>query len=306
MTFLMKQFGTVEFSEAEIDRCIGILKTNGMKLETGNLKQSSGVVLYPVYCLINSSCVSNTNHIKTESLNLEVRAQVEIKAGEEITTRYVSSTLGNNRRQQYLAKFWYFNCSCARCSDSSEFNTHMSSVRCSQCSDGLLSKSQPLVPSSPWTCPTCSTLVETQVVEDQLDALENMMNQVDMTDIDSMEEMLYHLLNQTILHPQHYIVIELSHSLIFAYSKPDLTRPQMDRKIQLCQQVLAVLGVVDPGFTSWRGKLLNELSNTVLLISRSDYSAGAISLQTFKRRIYNSMKHMATAKKCINAGFSIS
>ena len=72
MTFLVKQFGGVEFSEAEIDRCIGILKTNGMKLEHGGLKQSSGVVLYPIYCLINSACVSNTNHIKTETLELQV------------------------------------------------------------------------------------------------------------------------------------------------------------------------------------------------------------------------------------------
>ena len=72
MTFLVKQFGCVEYSEAEIDRCIGILKTNGMKLEHSRLKASSGVVLYPIYCLINSACVSNTNHIKTESLELQV------------------------------------------------------------------------------------------------------------------------------------------------------------------------------------------------------------------------------------------
>ena len=74
MTFLVKQFGCVEYSEAEIDRCIGILKTNGMKLEHSRLKASSGVVLYPIYCLINSACVSNTNHIKTETLELQVRS----------------------------------------------------------------------------------------------------------------------------------------------------------------------------------------------------------------------------------------
>ena len=306
MTFLIKQFGGVEFSEAEIDRCIGILKTNGMKLEHGGLKQSSGVVLYPIYCLINSACVSNTNHIKTDRLELQVRAQVGIKAGQEITTRYVSSTLGNTRRRELLRKFWYFHCQCVRCRDGSEFNTHMSSVRCSQCSSGLLTKTEPLDLSSHWACHHCHVTVSNTTVEEQVDALENMMNQVDTTDIDAMEEMIHHLLTSTILHPQHYVLIELSHSLIFAYSKPGLTRPQMDRKVQLCHQVLAVLGVVDPGFTSWRGKLLNELSNTVLLISRTDYAAGAIDLKTFKRRIYNSMKHMASAKKCINSGFSIS
>ena len=237
---------------------------------------------------------------------LQVRAQVGIKAGEEISTRYVSSTLGNNRRRQYLGKFWYFQCRCARCSDSTEFSTHMSSVRCLACREGLLVKTDPLTSSSPWRCQSCTSLVQTHLVEEQVDALEDQVNQLDMTDIDSMEKMIFHLLEETLLHPQHYIVIELSHSLIFAYNKKSLSRPEMDRKVQLCQQVLAVLGTVDPGFTSWRGKLLNELSNTVLQISRTDYSAGTINLHTFKRRIYNSMKYMATAKKCINAGFSIS
>ena len=100
------------------------IKVNGMKLEHGKLRQNPGVVLYPIYCLINSDCVSNTNYIKTEA-NLElqarthssivrvcinksiagcaqVRAQVAIKAGQEITTRYVSPTLGNCRRRQHL------------------------------------------------------------------------------------------------------------------------------------------------------------------------------------------------------------
>ena len=74
MSFLFTQFGSIDYSEQEIDRCIGILKVNGMKLEHGKLRQNPGVVLYPIYCLINSDCVSNTNYIKTEaSLELQAR-----------------------------------------------------------------------------------------------------------------------------------------------------------------------------------------------------------------------------------------
>ena len=50
------------------------IKVNGMKLDHGKLRQNPGVVLYPIYCLINSDCVSNTNYIKTEaSLELQAR-----------------------------------------------------------------------------------------------------------------------------------------------------------------------------------------------------------------------------------------
>ena len=133
MSFLFSQFGIIEYTEAEIDRCIGILKVNGMKLEQGLLKENPGVVLYPIYCLINSDCVSNTNYIKTSSLELQLRSQVKIQRGEEITTRYVSPTLGNNRRRQYLKKYWYFDCCCSRCADKTELGTNMSSVRCEEC-----------------------------------------------------------------------------------------------------------------------------------------------------------------------------
>ena len=89
--------GTEEtFSQQEIQRMIGILKTNGMKLEPhGPEKGISGVGLYPIYCLLNHSCYSNTNYVKFPDYHLELRSQVPIKRGEEISTRYISATIGN-------------------------------------------------------------------------------------------------------------------------------------------------------------------------------------------------------------------
>ena len=47
--------------------------------------------------------------------------------------------------------------------------------------------------------------------------------------------------SHSLLHPQHYLVIELMHSLAIAYSsRHSLTRPQQERKVQLCSQVLQV------------------------------------------------------------------
>ena len=74
---------------------IGILKTNGMKLEPhGTEKGIQGVALYPIYCLINHSCFSNTNYVKFPDLHLELRSQIPIKKGEQIYTRYISATIG--------------------------------------------------------------------------------------------------------------------------------------------------------------------------------------------------------------------
>merc|ERR1719370_494392 len=81
-----------------------------MKLEEGGLSSSPGVVLYPAYCLINHACSNNTNYQKLPDLRLELRSQVAIRKGEEISTRYVSSTVGNFRRRRDLHQVCLLHC----------------------------------------------------------------------------------------------------------------------------------------------------------------------------------------------------
>jgi hypothetical protein len=73
---------------------IGILRTNGMKMEPHGDRGIPGVVIYPIYCLINHACYNNTNYVKFPDLHLELRSQLAIRKGEQIFTRYVSSTIG--------------------------------------------------------------------------------------------------------------------------------------------------------------------------------------------------------------------
>ena len=81
-------------------------------------------------------------------------------------------------------------------------------------------------------------------------------------DINHLEEMLYHF--SSLLHPNHYIIIDIMHNLVHLYAaKPNLSRPEKERKIQLCVTVLETLVKIDPGFTKWRGTLLQEMIHTV-------------------------------------------
>ena len=67
--------------------------------------------------------------------------------------------------------------------------------------------------------------------------------------------MLFHY--SELLHPSHYILVDIMHNLVHLYAgQESLTRPEKERKIQLCLTVLDTLGKVDPGFTKWRGTLL--------------------------------------------------
>ena len=42
------------------------------------------------------------------------------------------------KRRKKLREKWFFDCACKRCNDPSEFGSHVSSLKCAQCPDGLI------------------------------------------------------------------------------------------------------------------------------------------------------------------------
>ena len=72
--------------------------------------------LFPTFSLINHSCVRNARHLITSDERvMEVVAQTEIRAGEEINVRYTAGVLEPfTARQENIASQWHFTCSCTR------------------------------------------------------------------------------------------------------------------------------------------------------------------------------------------------
>lgn len=169
-----------EFSHQEILRMIGILRTNGMKLEPSvyNCSGSPGVALYPIYCLINHACYNNTNYVKFPDLHLELRSQLPIRKGQEIFTRYISSTIGNVRRRQDIRRYWFFDCECDRCRDPTEMGTLMSALRCLSCDSGFLLPVDGLDYESDWACDGCSKTVKFKTVDEVLATIEKQVRNV--------------------------------------------------------------------------------------------------------------------------------
>lgn len=121
--------------------------------------------------------------------------------------------------------------------------------------------------------------------------------------IETMEEMLFHY--QKLLHPNNYLIMDIMHNLVHIYAgKESLTRPEKERKIQLCHIVLDVLGRVDPGFTTWRGTLIQEMIHTLMMISKEDHTAARITEKEFHRRLNFCSRKLREAKLCLNGGFT--
>jgi hypothetical protein len=174
---------------------IGQLFNNAKSLEKQG-HNSSG--LYGRYAMINHACVSNSKVVvgrATSKFTIQVRAQILINKGEEITTRYVGITNGVPLRADMLREHWCFTCSCARCMDPTELGSYSSAILCKKCmafnegdtkAQGLLlpdassSSSAALDPSltssviaaaaTKWKCNTCGSTTPKDLVEKIIEA----------------------------------------------------------------------------------------------------------------------------------------
>ena len=61
---------------------------------------------------------------------------------------------------------------------------------------------------------------------------------------------------------------------------------------------------MDPGYTKWRGTLLQELIHPLMQITKRDHDLELISPLEFRRRLDFCTRNLNTAKKCIRGGFT--
>ena len=164
-----------------VSTVISQLFNNAKSLEkAGN--DSSG--LYAQYALINHACVSNAKVvIGKDNFNLEVRAQVPIKCGEEITTRYIGVNTGAPVRADIIQQHWSFTCGCLRCSDPTDLGTYSSALICGACR--MFNDNTPtqglVLPHSPdtktpaafshiWKCNSCEKTLTKEAVHKLIDS----------------------------------------------------------------------------------------------------------------------------------------
>ncbi len=117
-------------------------------------------VINSIYNLYTFRCFIQllTPHAKKRNTNL-----MSQKAAHNMLVKF---TLGIERFIKLFTYFflklkrsWFFDCTCQRCSDPTEFGTFISSPKCLQCSIGLLCPVQPLDHSTDWKCQECGNLL---------------------------------------------------------------------------------------------------------------------------------------------------
>lgn len=214
--------------------------------------------LYATGCIIEHSCIPNCHFTfdKKNGFKLTVRAARDIRRGEHIATCYSNVLWGTQLRRQQLKEMKYFKCCCERCADPTELGTHFSSMRClgsdeAPC-NGIQVPVSPLSDNVEWACSECPVRVPGEQIAFIVGKMGEEIEQViqKTPNVPAFEVLLDKLAN--FLHPQHYHMFALKHSLIQLYGNhkdyfiENISTDALKRKLKLVDDLLQIVQRLDP------------------------------------------------------------
>ncbi len=291
--------------EEKVLRIMGIRRTNANAMSA---EGKQGNLLYPVYALMNSNCYSNTFYTLTEDeeegggrFKMEVRAQVDIAEGEEITTRYVCSFDCLPGRQVKIWQNWRFLCRCRRCSDPTDLGTYFSALRCRACSggEGFLLPAATDVLNPPWRCDSCGHSEGPRHVTERLSECQRLVKEGLFA---SRPAELWERLSRE-LHPNHFLMCTLRQKRFFVRDRFD---PKVERDLEdmvaTGERLLEVVTAIDPGFTKRRGRILKVLAKDRMMLARLRRELRLIGEKEFKSALRVAAAECKTMALCFLYG----
>ncbi|XP_060654179.1 SET domain-containing protein SmydA-8 [Drosophila nasuta] len=250
-----KQNVLSDYEPELLHRLCGIIETNYMVIELATGVELSG--LFRQACMMEHACQPNCYfQFDATTQRIAVRAGCDIKKGDHLKITYTNILWGTQMRQHHLRMTKHFSCRCPRCEDPTEYGSYVSAMRClgdvSKTCDGLQLPVEPLNEQTQWKCDTCPMLVDAAyVTEVQTHMTEEVERLLAGSPTASEVELLLARLSQ-LLHPNHFHMFNLKHTLIQLYGHEPglelvtLTDLQLGRKLRLCEELRNVCHRLDP------------------------------------------------------------
>ncbi|XP_012268035.2 SET domain-containing protein SmydA-8 isoform X2 [Athalia rosae] len=303
-----------KFSEEDVHTACGILEVNSHEARTP--LGYSARALYPITAMLNHSCVSNTSHsISLEDYSVRVRTTTDVPRGAELYGSYTHSLQPTILRREHLRESKHFDCACRRCSDPTELGTHMSSLKCNKCDNGIIVPLDSLDSDSTWKCTHCPFTTGSQairrvlsIIQAEIDAAEEVTGFADGGDAIQVRETVFRKY-RSVLHPQHAFNTMLRYSLSQLYGRcegyllDDLPDVVLEHKVDICRMLLRVLDVVEPGYTRVRGMTLYELHAPLLFLAKNLFHAGVIDNAGLKSKMIEAAEILKEAANILTLEF---
>jgi len=234
--------------------------------------------MFPLTALLNHSCANNIQRktVQTQQgVKMSVKASRSIKKGEEIFNSYIDILEPTFVRQYLLYETKNMNCRCARCLDPTDFGLNGNTIICPFCKESsclpvystdITLETGELV-AKVWQCTACTKSIPQEKVSQLLQWVynkqKNLLKSQSNDRIAKFEKFLTD--TEKKICGSNMLLIRLKYNLLALYGRlPGYTQQEMresdwKRKIELCEQILEVLKVLEPGMTVRKGRILHEL-----------------------------------------------
>ncbi|KAK6630412.1 hypothetical protein RUM43_014757 [Polyplax serrata] len=292
--------------------CIGFHKRNGHSNVECNWLSKSLVgsksiedfygfyyALTPLRCLILKEENENVwKRMKTMEAHTEERMKDNIlwQTNQEMAVNVIRNDWG-------IKKFGendiHFVCGVLeRCSDPTELGTYVSAMKCQKCRSGFLLPENPLDDESSWTCGTskCKSVVDVSQLIPTMNQFYAELDSINGNDIEGYEAFLKKC--QNIFHENHYLCLSAMHCLSQIYGKidgyliNDMTDEQLERKSQICRNLIKIFEKLEPGLTKERGLLLYELHAPLMILLKRKCACKTTNVREIKLKINQVVKYL--------------
>ncbi|XP_004931827.1 SET domain-containing protein SmydA-8 [Bombyx mori] len=298
-----------KFDKELVQKVCGILEVNSVEVPSHG--GFSIRAIYPRLAITAHSCVPNIVHtVLSNDYRVQVRAAIPIKSGENLYLCYTYALSPTLVRREFLVESKFFYCDCHRCADPTELNTHLSTLKCSKCDDGVILPTNPLENEAMWMCSdkNCGFKTSSAAIRKMLAVVQAETEQLDALEpgpaaIEQREATIKKY--KSVFHPRHSILLSLKHSLAQLYGRveeyniDELPDVLLERKVEICRLVLKTLDVITPGETRMRGMMLYELHAPLMFLARNEYGAGLITSDQLKEKLQEPIKCLADSARIL-------
>lgn len=253
--------------------------------------------IFPYAALLAHDCTANSIVSIDNNFQMKMLANRPIKSGEMVTNCYTNPLWGTAKRRESLLVGKYFNCMCKRCEDSSELGSHMSSLLCPSCTDGAL-----IIKNFNWRCVECNTIEDPIKVEELVADAE-----VSVKESEGNLRLLETTLRKysKVLHTNHHLLVDLKQNVCAILRKLIMNpafNPNVEllqRKAQLCGEILDVLKIVQPGISRMKAIALQEYAMPTADIARMNFDTEKITKDELKKILEKCQKDLKDAARML-------
>nr|CAD7455694.1 unnamed protein product [Timema tahoe] len=283
--FLLDGLQLTDVDPEMILRMCAILDTNAF-----DVRRKKGEVnvrgVYPTGSFLSHDCTPNTKYTFVgPEFSLVLTATIPIRKGDIISTTYTRTLWGTLGRRANLRLARCFDCTCARCSDCTELGTHAGAISCAACKrsgrDSKVLSTNPLDSAAAWRCKSCPHSIPGRQMAWGNDAVRQEMEAVNKRRSEALEEFLEKYGGA--LHSTNSHILEMKYVLARLYGNEegrvlsDLSDEHLERKIDLCHELLEVADALSPGMSRMRGVLLFELQAAMVVNTRREFESDQIT-----------------------------